>query len=293
MKKIISTVTLAIFALWLPATAQNDSTQLTSETPTAEVADAQNIDTTADNQNIDTQNVDTSRSTLNKLWDEANTAYINSDFTRSIDIYNRILDSGMSSVKLYYNLGNAYFKTNNIGKAILAYNRALRLAPGDEDIRYNLEVAESHTKDKIDVVPEFFMKSWVRAIGNTMGCTAWSILSLIALVAMLSLFLVYMLSQRLSLRKVGFYGTLVSLLILVAAFSFAANKRSELINRKGAIVMVQSVAVKSSPDNSATDLFVLHEGTKVNVTNTLDGWCELTIADGKKGWVVCSKIEKI
>src|SRR5574344_2960472 len=106
MKKIISTVTLAIFALWLPATAQNDSTQLTSETPTAEVADAQNIDTTADNQNIDTQNVDTSRSTLNKLWDEANTAYIHSDFTRSIDIYNRILDSGMSSVKLYYNHGD-------------------------------------------------------------------------------------------------------------------------------------------------------------------------------------------
>ena len=221
--------------------------------------------------------------TAEQLWNKANTAYINGD----------LLSRGVSSMKLYYNLGNAYFKDDRIGKAILYYNRALRLAPGNDDIRYNLSVAEARTKDNIEDIPEFFFVTWMRDIRHMMGCTAWSLLSLALLACMLGLFLVYLLAQRISLRKAGFYGTVVAALLFMLTTSFAVGERREMLDDTSAVVMTASTAVKSSPDKSSTDLFVLHEGTVVTITDRLDGWCEVVIADGKKGWVEGRKIEII
>lgn len=228
-----------------------------------------------------------------RLWDKANTAYINGDYHTAVEVYNAILDRGLSSTKLYYNLGNAYFKQDDLGKAILCYNRALRLSPGNDDVRYNLEVAETMTKDNIERIPEFFLGSWLRAWRHSMSCTAWSIVSLVLLAAMLALGLLYLLAQRIVLRKAGFYGTLCALLFFVVAVLFAAAERRELLDSDEAVVMVSSAAVKSSPDKASTDLFVLHEGTKARITDRLDGWCEILIADGKKGWIEAKKIEII
>lgn len=231
--------------------------------------------------------------TAEQLWDKANTAYINGDFHAAADTYEELLSRGVSSMKLYYNLGNAYFKDDRIGKAILYYNRALRLAPGNDDIRYNLSVAEARTKDNIEDIPEFFFVTWMRDIRHTMGCTAWSLLSLALLACMLGLFLVYLLAQRISLRKAGFYGTVVAALLFMLTTWFAVGERREMLDDTSAVVMTASTAVKSSPDKSSTDLFVLHEGTVVTITDRLDGWCEVVIADGKKGWVEGRKIEII
>ena len=153
------------------------------------------------------------------MWNKANTAYINGDFHAAADTYEELLSRGVSSMKLYYNLGNAYFKDDRIGKAILYYNRALRLAPGNDDIRYNLSVAEARTKDNIEDIPEFFFVTWMRDIRHMMGCTAWSLLSLALLACMLGLFLVYLLAQRISLRKAGFYGTVVAALLFLLALA--------------------------------------------------------------------------
>ena len=142
-----------------------------------------------------------------KLWDQANTAYINNDFPTAISLYETILSSGRQSGKLYYNLANAYFKEQEIGRAILNYNRALRLNPGNEDIRYNLQVAEKMTKDHIDAVPEFFVKTWLSNLRNLLSSTTWAVLSLVFLAAMLGSALFYLLSRRLVRRKIGFYGT--------------------------------------------------------------------------------------
>ena len=189
--------------------------------------------------------------TAEQLWDKANTAYINGDFHAAADAYEELLSRGVSSMKLYYNLGNAYSKDDRIGKAILYYNR------------------------------------------HTMGCTAWSLLSLALLACMLGLFLVYLLAQRISLRKAGFYGTVVAALLFMLTTWFAVGERREMLDDTSAVVMTASTAVKSSPDKSSTDLFVLHEGTVVTITDRLDGWCEVVIADGKKGWVEGRKIEII
>jgi len=228
-----------------------------------------------------------------QLWDRANTAYINGDFHTATEVYEQILSRGLTSVKLYYNLANAYFKVGRYGKAILYYNRALRLAPGDADIRYNLDVANTFTKDKIAVVPEFFLKGWVRSVRMSLGCTAWSVVSLAALALLFALVLLYLLAGRLAWRKAGFYGTLAMLLVFVASTSFAVTERRELLDSTEAVVMSSSVSVKSSPDKASTDLFVLHEGTKVRTVSELGDWREIVIADGKKGWVEARTIETI
>ena len=208
------------------------------------------------------------RPTTEQLWDMANTAYINGNFHSAAEVYEEILSRGVSSVKLYYNLANAYF-------------------------RHNLSVAEARTKDNIEDIPEFFFVTWMREARHTMSCTAWSVLSLVLLACALALFLVYLLAQRLSLRKAGFYGTVVAVLLCMLTTWFALGERREMLDDTSAVVMTASTAVKSSPDKSSTDLFVLHEGTVVTITNRLDDWCEVVIADGKKGWLECRKIETI
>lgn len=228
-----------------------------------------------------------------QAWTSANEAYITGDFARAEELYDRIVADGKESDKLYFNLANACFKQNELGKAILYYNRALRLSPGDEDVRHNLAIAETLTKDRIERVPEFFVKTWLRQVRNLLSCKAWTLLSLILFGVTLILTLIFVLAQRLAVRKVGFYGMVVTLLLFIAASWFAAVERRVMLDREDAVVMSSSVSVKSSPDRSATDLFVLHEGTTLRVVGTLDEWSEVIIADGKKGWVESAKIEQI
>ncbi len=231
--------------------------------------------------------------TPDELWERANAAYVDNDFHGAIALYRAIEAQGLVSAKLYYNLANAYFKQEQPAEAILYYRRALRLAPGDEDIRHNLSVAESRTKDTIERIPEFFLTTWTRSLRRTMSATAWTVLSLVLLAAALLLGLFYLLAQRLTLRKAGFYGMIAMGLLFVAATSFAAGQRREQLDRSEAVVMAASAAVKSSPDRAATDLFVLHAGTTLRVTNRLEEWCEITIADGKKGWTEARNLETI
>jgi len=226
-------------------------------------------------------------------WKAANDAYINSEYEKAAELYESILAEGLYSIKLYYNLANARFRTGEIGKAILYYNRALVIAPNNDDVRHNLAIAESYTKDKIEEVPEFFLNGWMRSVRNMLSCRAWTFISLALLALTLALGTVYLLSQRIEARKGGFYGMLAALLLFIGATSFAASERRAMLDREQAIVMSGTAPVKSSPDRSSTDLFVLHEGTKVRISETVEDWSEIVIADGRKGWVETSRIERI
>lgn len=226
-------------------------------------------------------------------WEAGNKAYIDGDYNKAIAEYNAILDGGEYSMKLYYNLANAYFKVGSIGKSILYYNKALRIAPSQEDIRHNLAIAEAQTKDRIVAIPEFFINRWFRTLRNTMSCGTWSLLSLLFFGVLLSFALLFLLASRIRWRKVGFYGALFSLVMFVAVTLFAISSRNDILQHEEAIVMGSAVSIKSSPDRSATDLFVLHEGTKVRIIAEVDEWREIVIADGKKGWVEVKNIEQI
>lgn len=228
-----------------------------------------------------------------QIWDEANTAYVNANYPRAIELYHSIEDQGLASAKLYYNMGNAYFKTDDMGHAILYYNKALRLSPGDQDIRYNLDVANSYTKDRIQVVPELFLTRWIRSVRQTISGNAWAVLSLVFFAVMLVAVMAYMLVHSLLFRKIGFFATIVSLLLFVITTSFAVTERRHATSPTEAIVMRASVSVKAAPEKNSTDMFVLHEGTKVRVGNSVEGWIEVTIADGNKGWLEERTIEMI
>ena len=227
------------------------------------------------------------------LWEQAAAAYNNANYDQAIEAYMAILSQGLHSAKLYYNLANAHFKKNELGKAILYYNRALRLKPGDEDIRHNLEYAESSTKDSIEEIPEFFLTTWVRAIRLTLSGNAWTTRSLVMLALALGMALLFLLSQRLSLRQTGFYMMSAAAVLFIITTLFAISDRKTNVGHTEAIVMSSSVSIKSSPDRAATELFVLHEGTKLTIGDTIEGWAEVRIADGRKGWIETSRIEKI
>lgn len=228
-----------------------------------------------------------------KSWDAANKAYQEADYKRAETLYRAILEQGLHSAKLYYNLANTLFKQEKLGEAILYYNKALRLSPADEDVRHNLEYAENSTKDSIEQIPEFFLFAWIRAVRNLMSCDGWTIFSLVILVIGLAAALFYLLAQRISTRKAGFYVMVLAALLFLIATLFANYERKAIVNHNEAIVMSSAVSVKSSPDRAATELFVLHEGTKLSIGERMDGWVEVRIADGRKGWIESSRIAEI
>lgn len=230
---------------------------------------------------------------VDELWDQANTAYINASYDQAIAIYDSIAKIGGVGHKLYYNMANAYFKMGQIGKSVLYYNKAHKLAPTDGDITYNLEVANSYVKDKIEQVPQFFLKRWVHSLRISLGASAWSMISLGVLVLACAGVLVYLLSGRLSLRKRGFFVAVVFLALFITSSYFAIRGRQDILSPSEGVVMHTAVPVKSSPDRASKDLFVIHEGTKVRVVGDLREWCEVILADGNKGWIEASSIEMI
>ena len=224
---------------------------------------------------------------------EADSAYVRGQYQQAIADYEALLKQG-GSAELYYNLGNAYYRTENVTKAVLNYERALQLSPGDRDIRFNLQIARSKTIDKIVPESEMFFITWYHALVNLMSVDAWARVALISLALVIVLLLVYLFASRIWLRKVGFFCGLVLLVLFVLSNIFAWQQKQNLLFRKGAIIMEPSVTVKSTPAKNGTDLFILHEGTKVSITDSsMRGWLEIRIADGKEGWVERNKLEEI
>lgn len=223
----------------------------------------------------------------------ADSAYARQQYQQAIKDYEELLHDG-ASAELYYNLGNAYYRTDNITRAVLNYERALLLSPGDGDIRFNLQMARSKTIDKITPESEMFFVTWYHALVNIMSVDGWARTALVSFALAIVLALAYLFSARIWVRKVGFFGGLAFIAVFILANLFAYQQRQELVNRTGAIIISSAVPVKSTPSKSGTDLFILHEGTKVEITDgTMRGWKEIRVADGKEGWIETSKIEII
>ena len=224
---------------------------------------------------------------------EADSAYVRGQYQQAIKDYESLLKQG-ASADLYYNLGNAYYRSENITRAVLNYERALLLSPGDRDIRFNLQIARSKTIDKIVPESEMFFFTWYRSLVNLMSVDAWAWTALVSLALVIVLLLIYLFSDRIWLRKIGFFGGFVLLVLFALSNVFAWQQKQDLLYRKGAIVVSPSVTVKSTPAKNGTDLFILHEGTKVSITDgSMKGWTGIRIADGKEGWIESDMIEEI
>ena len=223
----------------------------------------------------------------------ADSAYVQGNYRQAVALYDSLLTQG-ESAELYYNLGNAYYRLDDITHAVLNYERALRLAPGDADVRFNLQMARSKTIDKIVPESEMFFVTWYHSLVNMASADGWGYLALVTLALAVVLALIYLFSTPVWLRKVGFFGALTMLVVFILGNVFAYQQKNQQRGRKAAIIMSSAVSVKSTPAKNGTDLFILHEGTKVNVIDdTMREWKEVRVADGKQGWLPAKEIEVI
>lgn len=224
---------------------------------------------------------------------KANKAYSEGMYSDAADLYKKVLIQGYEAPELYYNLGNTYFKMNDYSSAILYYEKARKLAPGNEDINFNLQVANSKISDKIEPLPELFYLRWYRALTELMPLDGWAKLGIISLILGLVAGLFYFLSRVLVIRKAGFWGGIVILFISLFSFLFAYQGYRQVTGNHQAIVFSPTVTIKSSPDEKSVDLFVIHEGTKVQVIDNIGDWYEIRIANGSVGWLPVSAVQKI
>jgi len=227
------------------------------------------------------------------LVQAGNRYYVSNDYQKAADIYQLVIDSGFAAPELYFNLGNSYYRMNNYALAILNYERALLLAPANKDIKFNLELANAHVVDKIDIIPEFFLKRWLRDLTKIATSNTWAILSMSAFILFLILLMTYLFSAKRLMKQLSFYTFIISFMISVICFVFSAQRRKMLTERQHAIILAPSVTAKSSPDEYGTNLFILHEGTKVEVVDSVDLWNEIRISNGNKGWIQKSAFERI
>jgi tetratricopeptide (TPR) repeat protein len=223
--------------------------------------------------------------TPGEIWNEANEAYTRSEYNYSIELYESLIEQEFQVSELYYNLGNAYFRTNQLGLAILNYERALRLNPSDDNIQHNLRHANSRTLDNIEVRAQLFYEQWWRDAYMMQSADRWAVLSIILLSLSLIAMAVYLFSRTIGVKKTAFFISVFLLFITVFSFIFAQKQYNRLTENREAIILSPRVSAKSSPSAQSPDLFLVHEGTKVFIRSTIAGWHEVNLANGNVGWI--------
>ena len=223
-------------------------------------------------------------------FDAANAAYADGRYEEAAAIYQSLLDE-QPDATLYYNLGNARFKQGELAQAILNYERALRLKPNYKDAQYNLAFAQSRITDNI-VEQDFFLSSWARTVRNNLSERTWWSTSIGLFICALIALLLFLLGRELWLRKTAFHVAWIALLFSLIAGLNAGSLHQRNTLRNEAIITQGVVNVKSSPDRSGTDLFTIHEGTKVTIRETLGEWVNVRVGSNE-GWIRLAYLERI
>ena len=231
---------------------------------------------------------------VDSLWNAANAAYAEGRWDAAASGYEMISDMGLESAALYCNTGNAYAKNGNVPMAILYYERALKANPSYEDASYNLDLMNSRIQDRIDPVPEFFLNKWMKDISYLMDSNAWAVAALVLLGLALAMFLLFLLAPTVAGRRTGFFTGVFLVVLMAFALGFSVSQKKAYMSADRAIIMRPVVSVKSSPSAEASkDLFILHEGTKVTVLDQVGTWNNISLADGRQGWLPAADMERI
>jgi tetratricopeptide (TPR) repeat protein len=215
------------------------------------------------------------------------------NFKEALDAWNDLYKTGYRSASLAYNIGNAYFKLNNIPAAILFYERAYLLDPADENINYNLQIARTLNVDRFNEIPELFFIKWYHFVALSLPTNTWARISLVSFILFLLMLSLYIYKSDYRYKLIGFWSAVFLIVLTVSSLNFSLKNKSLVYDSRNAIIMNPVVSGKSSPDNSGTDLFVLHEGTKVKVEDIVGDWYDIRLSDGNKGWVPGSALSII
>jgi tetratricopeptide (TPR) repeat protein len=214
-------------------------------------------------------------------------------YDKALDEWLDLYNTGYRSADLAYNIGNAWFKLNNIPGAILFYERARLLKPADEDINYNLQIAKTLTVDRFEEIPELFFVRWYDFMALSLSSNRWARLSIASFILFLIFISIYLYSAKYKLKVIGFWLGMVLMLFSVSSIALSLHNRKLVYDSSKAIIFSPLVNGKSSPDNSGTDLFLLHEGTRVSIEDKVGEWYEVRLSDGNKGWIPANSLEII
>ena len=228
---------------------------------------------------------------LTSLFTQANAQYAEGNYAQAAEQYEQII-AQQPSAEVYYNLGNAYFKQGELAQSILAYERALRLKPSMRDAKHNLQFAQSRIVDNIEDTQSFFLSKWLKVIRNALSQTTWIVLSILLFILTLVGFFLFAFSPAIWLRKTAFYVSIVALVISIGACANAGSLHLRDTQRAEAIITQGVVNAKASPDRSGTELFTIHEGTKVEITEVIGDWCCIHVGNNV-GWIQLAHLERI
>lgn len=227
------------------------------------------------------------------MFDQGNDAYKMGNYREAIENWESILDQGQHSAALYYNLGNAFYKLNEIGPSIFYYEKALRLKPGDRDIKNNLTFAQNARIDAIEPLPKTIFRVWYERISGIFSFNGWAKLAVIMSFLSAGLFVLYYFSGIEKTKRISFIASIFLGVVMIGSLTMSTLTFSEQKKDRPAIIFSSQVEVRSEPINSGETVFLLHEGTKVQILDTDGEWAHIAIADGKDGWLLFSSIREL
>lgn len=226
-------------------------------------------------------------------FDQGTEHYKEANYEAAISAWETILEASEHSEALYFNLGNAYFRINQIGPSIYFYEKALLLAPNDTEIKNNLKIAQASTVDIIEPMPKSLVLTWIEKNRQLFNFNGWAKTSILFICGFTFLFILYYFSNSSLKKRILFTGSLLSLCISLVSLLFAFSSYNKVVNSDSAIVFATSTQVRSEPLQRSEISFVLHEGTKVKITDTVEGWNRVELADGKEGWMPKDDLKKL
>lgn len=226
------------------------------------------------------------------LFQQANLLYNESAYDSAVAVYEDIINKGYSSAELFYNLGNAYYKLRNYPLAIFYYEKSLKLDPQNEDTKHNIDIAKMFVTDKIEDIPDIFLKKWWNNISNSFSLNTWAIITIIIFSILLLCIFLYIIARSKALRKSTFFVGIILIVLMICSSIISIQKYNYLNSKNEGIVITPTITVKSSPSQTSVDLFVLHEGSKVKILDKTDDWNKIRIANGSVGWLPSSTIIK-
>ncbi len=230
----------------------------------------------------------------NKLFNKANGYFNAGQFNQAKEIYTELLDSGYKNATIYYNLGNTYYRLENIPNAVINYERAKLLDPLNEDINFNLKLANLKIIDKFSTLPKLFIIEWYENLLSFANADTWAVVYIISVwLTIILLFLTFWFSFPFNVKKHLFMSSVTAFVFAAICLFFTIKIYYKENAKREAIIFAPSVYIKSSPDNNATDLFILHEGTKIILMDHLNDWYEVKIQNGNVGWIQKNTFEVI
>jgi hypothetical protein len=221
------------------------------------------------------------------LFLQANTEYVNENYTVAISLYDSILTNGLESAELYYNLGNCHYKTQDWANAIWHYEKSLQFG-NNEKTRHNLSLAKLKIIDRIEALPQLFYKKWRVSLTQVFSTKTWQIISLLSIGL---IFILQLISQFTSLKSkliTKIFSGITVIILLITQTSYHNN-----FTKKEAIIFSETITVNSAPTSSSTNLFTLHAGSKVEIIDIIGDWINIKIANGNSGWIAQNSIKEL